>query len=149
ALVPCRIDQNPPHDLRRDGKKVRAALPPNVLPIDEAQEGLVHERSRLKDVPAPLACHLTSGRAPTLVLHDGQHRLEGLFAAVLPSQEQIRDVRAEGFWHRGLTASEGRLALLPSVSAEQKGEESKARGASRPRTRSIRADFPAAPRDRR
>ena len=60
------VDEDPPHDLRRDAEEVRAVLPADVFPVDQPQVGLVDERGGLQDVARPLAGHASRREAAQL-----------------------------------------------------------------------------------
>jgi hypothetical protein len=47
------VDEDPAHDLRRRAEEVRPVLPVVVLVGEQAEVGLVHERSRLQNMTCP------------------------------------------------------------------------------------------------
>jgi hypothetical protein len=55
AMGPGVVNQNAPHHLRRDAKKMRAILPSDALLAQEAQIGFMDKRRRLKGVVLSLA----------------------------------------------------------------------------------------------
>ena len=49
------VDQDVPHQPRRDCQEVGAVLPTDVTPVHQADKRFVHQRGRLKHVAGPLA----------------------------------------------------------------------------------------------
>ena len=56
------IDQNTPHNLRRDGEEVRTIGPMHVPLIDETNVSLVNQRGSLQRVILPFPAHVTAGK---------------------------------------------------------------------------------------
>jgi hypothetical protein len=52
------VDQNPPHDLRRDPEKVRPALPIDRVMLHQPDKGLVYQRRGLQGMIDSLPPHL-------------------------------------------------------------------------------------------
>ena len=54
----CVVDENAPHHLRSEAVELRAALPVDLLLIDDAQERFVNERRALQSVRAALVTQM-------------------------------------------------------------------------------------------
>jgi hypothetical protein len=61
-MTPCVIDQDTPHDLRRDGKEVGTIGPVHVSLIDEANVSLINKCGSLKRVTLSFPAHVTAGK---------------------------------------------------------------------------------------
>ena len=70
------LDENLAHRVRRDGAEMRAVLPPPGLVLQETQVRLMDERRRLQRLAGPLATEITRRKAPELLVHDRQQRLD-------------------------------------------------------------------------
>ena len=55
------VDENPSHEIRRNGEEVRAILPADGLSAGQAQKRLMNERCRLQSVIGILAPHALLG----------------------------------------------------------------------------------------
>ena len=86
------IDQDAPHQLRRDGEKVRAALPPHTAGIDQAEVGLVDQRRGLELVAGPLAGHVAMRQLMQFVLDERHQLRQGVFISCIPRQEELRNL---------------------------------------------------------
>ena len=64
---------------------MRSVLPLDVVPVDESHVHLVHERGRLEDVAASLACHLAGRHAVELLLHQRGKGIQGAVITVTPA----------------------------------------------------------------
>jgi hypothetical protein len=56
------IDQDAPHQLGRQGKKVRAIFPVHAVLIDQTQVGLVDQSARLQGVAGIFLPHVMMGQ---------------------------------------------------------------------------------------
>jgi len=82
------VDENPPHHLRGDAKKVRATLPVDVALFDKTQVRLVDERGGLEGVTVPLTVQLTRSDATQLAVDERQQAIERGPIASTPIVEQ-------------------------------------------------------------
>jgi hypothetical protein len=81
------VDQDSPHQLRRDAKELRAVLPADALLIDELEIGFVHETRGLQRVPWPLVKEVAGGDVAQLPIDNGKQILERVAVAVAPGDE--------------------------------------------------------------
>lgn len=86
------LDEDASHELRRDGKKVRAILPPDLARPEKPEKNLVRQGSGLERVIRSLAAEVLPGQTAELAIHDGNELVECFGASVLPSDEELGDV---------------------------------------------------------
>jgi hypothetical protein len=86
------IDENPPHELSRDRKEVRAILPRRRALPNELQVQLVDEGGRLERVIDPFAPERPPCDAPEFGVYDWQQLFERVTVATAPIDEQARDI---------------------------------------------------------
>ena len=60
---PGVVDQDPSHQSAGQGEEVTAVLE-GLLAVDKPNEGFVHQRGRLQDVPLRFAFHVAAGDPP-------------------------------------------------------------------------------------
>lgn len=87
------IEQNAPHNLRRNSEKLRAVLPRRARLVNQFQVGFVDERGRLQSMIRVFALHKPMRDAPEFLLDDWKKPFERMLVAVRPSREQFGDVR--------------------------------------------------------
>jgi hypothetical protein len=75
-MGPGMIDQNPPHQLGRDAKKMAAIFPVGTFLTNQLQIRLMHQRGRLQGVIGPLVTHVAGGQAAQLSVDDGNQLVE-------------------------------------------------------------------------
>ena len=92
AVPPRVIDEDAAHHLCRDPVEVRTAPPVDVPLFDEAQVGLVHQRSRLQRVPAALEAKPAGGDPAQFGVDERQQAIEGMPIALTPAVEQRGDL---------------------------------------------------------
>ena len=97
ALRARRIDQDPSHRPRRHRKEVGAVLPADLIDLDQAQVGFVHERRRLQRVPRPLPAHVMQREPAQLLVDQRDQPVEGIGLASTPGKEECRG--AVGWLH--------------------------------------------------
>jgi hypothetical protein len=92
-LVARVIDENSPHQLRRDREEVGTVLPVGVALIDQLEVRLVDDGRRLQTIGPPLASEMPRCDRAKLVMHERNQLVEGFLAAVAPLLEESRDFR--------------------------------------------------------
>src|SRR5262249_19016506 len=93
AQAPTRVvEQDAPHDLRGNGKKMGAVLPVDAPLIDQLQIGFVDEDGRLNGAVAPLARGAARRDDAQLVVDERNETIEGLTVPALPVAKQTCDV---------------------------------------------------------
>ena len=75
------------HHACRHGQKVRAVVPLNGLPVDQADICLVDERRRLKAMPHAFSGHATPRDSVKLLMDERDQSLEGTLVALSPFKE--------------------------------------------------------------
>ena len=73
-LTARRVDQDAPHQLRRDRKKMSAVLPVHLTLPNEFQIRLVDKHSGLQSAGSPFVRHVTRGDEVQLVVLSGISR---------------------------------------------------------------------------
>ena len=81
-LNACEVDEDATHDLCRNAEEMRAVLPLHLLPVDQAEIGLVDESGRLQYVPGTLAGHVGGGQPVELPFYERRQRVQRLVVAV-------------------------------------------------------------------
>ena len=87
------VDQDVPHQLRRDCQEVGAVLPADVTPVHEADKRFVHQRGRLKHVAGPLAPQVPASELAQFRVDERHELVEGRFVPVSPRDEQLCDLQ--------------------------------------------------------
>jgi hypothetical protein len=87
------IDQNPPHKLRRDGKKMGAALPIDLIGVDQPKKCLINKCAGLERDTRPLSTHEISGNPPELAIHGRNEPIECGLVTVPPLNQELSDLR--------------------------------------------------------
>ena len=82
------FDQDAPHQLSRNGKKMGAILPLHAPVIHQAHVGLINQGRRLKAVAGPLASDVALGKAVEFVIDDGGQLVERGAVSAAPGTEQ-------------------------------------------------------------
>jgi hypothetical protein len=88
-----RIDQNTPHQLSRYGKEMSSALPVDLIRINQAEKGLIHQCTRLKRVARVLTSHEIAGDSAQLTINGRYQLIQRRFITFSPSDQQLRDLR--------------------------------------------------------
>src|SRR6266567_3934264 len=86
-LATNRLDEDPPHRLRRRGKEMAPAVPMPLTASDQPQPGLMHQRCGLQRLARRLVSHLVRRQLAQLVIDQRQQFLGGLGIAGLGSLE--------------------------------------------------------------
>src|SRR5215472_12889923 len=108
CALPGRVDQNASHDARTDSKEMRAVMPVDISGIDQAQEGFVHNRSRLQSLAGMLPSNIAAGKAPELFVDKRRQTVQSSGISPTPRLQQLCDFRRfHGF-------SFSNLLLLPA-----------------------------------
>src|SRR5271165_5950931 len=89
VLAPCVLNQNAPHQLGRNGKKVRAILPLHALVIHQAHVSLIDQGRGLQHVSGTLALHVVACQAVKFLINDGGQPFERALVSVAPGAEQL------------------------------------------------------------
>src|SRR5262249_55506782 len=89
------IHQDAPHQLSRDRKEVRAALPLNVARVNQSQVCLIDQRRGLQRyavsfAPALLS-HVALRQPAQLFVYQVDQLIEGCAVAVAPGDEPLSD----------------------------------------------------------
>src|ERR1043166_3212247 len=71
---------------------MRAALPVNVMLVDQLEERLVNQSSRLQGVLGPFAPEIAGRHSAQFAIDDWHEGVEGLAVAMGPARQQLRDV---------------------------------------------------------
>src|SRR5262249_52147047 len=90
TTLPCVVDQDTPHYLRRYGEEVPSVLPTNSLLVHEPEIGLVNQRRSLERVSGGLVTHVPSGHAAQLGINQRHQPVEGCGIAFAPGAEKLR-----------------------------------------------------------
>ena len=85
----CMIDENAPHDIRSNAEKVRPIFPRHSLLAEEAQVGLVDERSGLQRMIAAFAREKTRGQIAQFTVHCARQGFAGVAIAGLREREEF------------------------------------------------------------
>jgi hypothetical protein len=78
------LDEDSPHDLRRDSKEMNTIPPLDSMDIDQPQISLVHQGGGLERMARPLARHHTFGEPMQLFVHERHELLERGLIALAP-----------------------------------------------------------------
>jgi hypothetical protein len=70
------IHKNPTHDLRRNGKEMRAVFVSHILRVNKPEEGFVHEGSGLQCMLFPFSGQAPSSNALQFIMQDRQELVE-------------------------------------------------------------------------
>ena len=87
------VHEDAAHHASGHGEEMRAVVPLDRLPVDQADVGLVDERRRLEAVPHALARHAASRDPVELLMDERDQLLEGALVALSPSEQQSGDLR--------------------------------------------------------
>ena len=82
------VAEDAAHDCGGDAEEVRAALPGDVLLLDEAEVGFVDEGGGLDGVAGALAAHVVAREPPQLVVDQRHQAFERRLVTVAPVDEQ-------------------------------------------------------------
>ena len=110
------INQDTPHQLRRDCEEVRAALPMHVARINEAQISLIDQRGRLQRLAGPLTAHVAPGYTVQFVMDQRNQLIERCLLTVAPGQQQSSNFLR---WALGHPTLLGWKVLNSQVKCEQ------------------------------
>ena len=83
------VNQDAPHQLRRDAEKMSAVLPLHVLLIYQPQVGFIDQRRGLQSVAGAFAAHVTAGELSQLGVDQRQQLIERRLVAVAPIHQQL------------------------------------------------------------
>ena len=86
--TPTVIDQDPPHDSRRDGEEVGAILPLHLVDADETHVCFVDQGSGLQGVIGALPMHIPARDTPQFDLDKLDNAVERLAITLLPRRQQ-------------------------------------------------------------
>ena len=86
------VHEDAAHHARGHGEEMRAVVPRDRLPVDQADVGLVDERRRLEAVPDALARHAASRDPVELVMDERNQALEGALVALPPFEQEPGDL---------------------------------------------------------
>src|SRR5271165_2125688 len=89
VLAPCMLNQNAPHQLGRNGKKVCAILPLHALVIHQAHVGLIDQGRGLQHETGTLALHVVARQTVEFLINDGGQPFERALVPVAPGAEQL------------------------------------------------------------
>ena len=92
AALAGDVDEDATHHLRGHAEEVAAILPAHLIPAEQPQADLVHERRRLQRRRA-LARERTQRHAVQLVVDERHHLFEGALVAFAPGAEQALSAR--------------------------------------------------------
>ena len=102
-LRPSEIHQNAAHEPCGHSVEVCATLPGDLLYVDEAHVGFVHQGCGLEGMPYPFAPHEVASNSPQLVVHQRRELFEGSLVAFSPGNQQPSHIRVlENVAHLGL-----------------------------------------------
>jgi hypothetical protein len=87
SMTPRVIDQNAPHDLRRDREEVGTIRPVHILLIDQANVRFVYQGSGLECVVFSLAAHVTASQAVQFVVDEGIQLVQSGLVSLAPLNE--------------------------------------------------------------
>jgi hypothetical protein len=91
ALTRTRVvHQNVPHDLSSHRKEVASRLVARLFVGDQTEVRLVHERRGLQQMIGALRPHVVRGKAPQLLVDDGQQPVESGLVPCAPLGQQTR-----------------------------------------------------------
>jgi hypothetical protein len=80
------VHQDPAHHPRRHGQEVRAVVPLDGGPVDQANERLVDERGRLEAMPHALSGHAAVRDSMEFVMDERNQSLKSALVALAPLQ---------------------------------------------------------------
>jgi hypothetical protein len=81
------VDENTPHQLRRDCEEVRPILPAYLALIDDAHVDLMDQRGCLEGVPAAFLAQITAGEPSQLGIDDWKEPIQRIAIAFAPVEE--------------------------------------------------------------
>lgn len=87
------VNENVPHDLRGDAKKMSAIFPLRLLLLNEAKIGFVYERRTLKGMVGAFAAQMATGQTAQLAIHKRNQRFAGTFVSLAPIAEKLAYTR--------------------------------------------------------
>jgi len=99
-LATRMLDQDAPHQLRRNGEKMSAIVPLHSLVIHQPYVGFIHEGCGLQAVAVAFASHVTARQAPEFVIDNGRELVEGTLVSIAPGAKQSAGVA--NVWLAGL-----------------------------------------------
>ena len=88
-LTASVVEQDAPHQLRGDPKKVGTILPLDLPLINQPDKSLVHQGRGLHRVTRTLSPHVASREPMQLVVHQRQQLSQRRLVALAPGQEQL------------------------------------------------------------
>ena len=86
------VHQNVSHELRRNRKKVRTALPADVAPVNETQPRLIDQSCRLQRVFCSFAGHIPTRQTVQFCFDQSGQVLQCSTVTLLPSSKELRNV---------------------------------------------------------
>src|SRR5205807_6067923 len=90
------IDQNAPHEVRRDSKEMSPVLPVGISLCDQFHVGLMHQGSWLQGVIWPLTAQVADGQATEFLVNDRNEFAGGFLIAVCELSQQRGYVGRDG-----------------------------------------------------
>jgi len=87
-MPPRIVDENSPHNLRRDRKEVSTVLPRDLPCVHQAKVRFIHQGSRLQRPLRALLPHLQMSNPMEFPVHDRSELLKGSLISVAPGPEK-------------------------------------------------------------
>jgi hypothetical protein len=89
-VVAARVlNQNAPHQLGRNRKKMSAVLPIHPLVIHQAHVGFIDQSGGLQAMTGALTFHVASGKAVEFVIDDWSQAVESSSISITPGSEKL------------------------------------------------------------
>jgi hypothetical protein len=92
VVAPRMVNQNPSHELRRNGEEVGAVSPPHPFVVDQPEVSLVDQGRGLQTVVRAFPVQVVSRESAQFVVYDRRQLIEGVLIPIAPGSEQYADV---------------------------------------------------------
>ncbi len=86
------LDQNAPHQLRRNGEEVRAILPLHAPVLHQPHVRLINQRRRLQAVAGAFACHVAPCQTVQFGINNRRQPFQRAGVSAAPGTQQLADV---------------------------------------------------------
>jgi hypothetical protein len=87
-MPPRIVDENPPHNLGGDRKKVSAVLPADSPCVHKAKIRFIHEGGGLDGPLRVLSSHLPMSQSPEFLVHQRSKPIQSRLVALTPGSKK-------------------------------------------------------------